>query len=249
MKYTHSKNIEPSISNHASFFQKESNNSFFANTNGPFFTPSSVQPKWTANQPGDSYEKETDEITNKAIQPFAHTSTSIIRKKCASCEQEEETKVQTKPENNFLQKTSPVIENNLTSSKGSGDPLPANTREQIENTFGVNFSDVRLHTDSPAVQMGKVLKAQAFTHSSGIYFKGRKYNSDNREVKTLLTQELTHVVQQAGGTTSLQRLLENKHDLTATQLSGDWILKKSLPSHHPFIAGTGSRRSEYQSRK
>ena len=96
----------------------------------------------------------------------------------------------------FQKKASPAIESGLNATKGSGNPLPANTKSQMENSFGTNFSNVRLHTDNNAVQMNKDLHAQAFTHGGDIYFNSGKYNPDTSAGKHLLAHELTHVAQQ-----------------------------------------------------
>ncbi len=40
----------------------------------------------------------------------------------------------------------------------------------MESAFGVDFSTVRIHIGSEAIQMDKDSGAQAFTHSSDVYF-------------------------------------------------------------------------------
>jgi hypothetical protein len=64
----------------------------------------------------------------------------------------------------------------------------------MEPRFGVDFSSVRVHTDSSAVQMNKDLHAQAFTHGSDIYYGAGKSPAKD----DLTAHELTHVVQQTG---------------------------------------------------
>jgi Domain of unknown function (DUF4157) len=86
------------------------------------------------------------------------------------------------------------IENQLSSSKGRGNPLPDGVRAFMEPRFGTDFSHVRVHSDSNAVQMSQNLNAEAFTHGNDIY-----YGSGNSAAKDDLTaHELTHVVQQTG---------------------------------------------------
>ncbi|MEB2773765.1 DUF4157 domain-containing protein [Algoriphagus sp. D3-2-R+10] len=87
----------------------------------------------------------------------------------------------------------------LYSSKGSGDPLPKNTKSEMEKGFGVDFSNVRIHTNPGAETMSKNLGAQAFTHGSDIYFNSGKFDTQSHGGKKLLAHELTHVVQQNGG--------------------------------------------------
>jgi hypothetical protein len=87
------------------------------------------------------------------------------------------------------------LENQLNSSKGGGSPLPDDVRSFMEPRFGADFSQVRVHTDTQAVQMNQAVGAQAFTHGSDIYFGAGK----SPAVSDLTAHELTHVVQQTGG--------------------------------------------------
>ena len=85
--------------------------------------------------------------------------------------------------------------------------MPDPVRAYMEPRFGVDFSQVRVHTGSDALQMNQAVGAQAFTHGSDIYF-GAGHSPTNLE---LTAHELTHVVQQTGGaaltqdTSSVQR--------------------------------------------
>ncbi|MGK7947778.1 MAG: DUF4157 domain-containing protein [Xenococcaceae cyanobacterium] len=54
--------------------------------------------------------------------------------------------------------------------------------------FGTDFSDVKVHTDSSAVQMNQDIQAQAFTHGQDIYFNSGKYSPDTNEGKSLLAK-------------------------------------------------------------
>jgi hypothetical protein len=101
------------------------------------------------------------------------------------------------------------LENRLGASRGSGHALPDATRSSMESAFGADFSSVRVHTGSEAVQMNKELGAQAFTHGSDIYFGSGKYDTGSAEGQRLLGHELTHVVQQGGG---IQRKAETQHN-------------------------------------
>ena len=116
-----------------------------------------------------------------------------IQRKCAACEKEE--KLQKKSE--FTSQSSfENIESRLSSSKGSGSLLPQNTRQQMESSFGADFSKVKIHNDSSAVQMSKDLNAQAFTHGSDVYFNSGQFDTNSNSGKHLLAHELTHTIQQ-----------------------------------------------------
>lgn len=124
-----------------------------------------------------------------------------VQRKCATCGHEEEKKVQKKEGEENFSSPSGVggIESSLSASKGGGSPLPENTRNAMESSFGSDFSGVRIHTDSNAVQMSKDLNAQAFTHGNDIYFNSGKYDTGSKGGQHLLAHELTHTVQQGGG--------------------------------------------------
>jgi hypothetical protein len=92
--------------------------------------------------------------------------------------------------------TSPDLESRLNSTKGSGQPLPGGTRQQMESSMGADFTGVRVHNDSGSAQMNKDLHARAFTHGNDIYFNSGQYNPDNKEGQHLIAHELTHTVQQ-----------------------------------------------------
>ena len=165
------------------------------------------QAKLTVGEPGDKYEQEADWMANQVMRmvvPDKPNTDSVqpvedsLQRKCAACEQEEE-KIQTKPsiqtatDGGF--EAGDNIESQLNSSKGGGSPLAPEVRSFMEPRFGADFSGVRVHTGSDAVQMNRELNAQAFTHGSDVYFGVGKSAGNNE----LTAHELTHVVQQNPG--------------------------------------------------
>ena len=100
--------------------------------------------------------------------------------------------LQKKPESTASAAVSAEIER----QSGKGSPLPKNTLAEMNHSFGVDFSHVRIHHDHAAAQLCCELNAQAFTHGHDIYFNEGKYNPESAEGKLLLAHELTHVVQQ-----------------------------------------------------
>ena len=84
----------------------------------------------------------------------------------------------------------------LNQSRDGVQPLPKADRSFMERNFGVDFSSVRVHKDSNAVQMTRELNAQAFTYGRDIYFGAGRYNPRSSSGKRLLAHELTHVLQQ-----------------------------------------------------
>jgi hypothetical protein len=90
----------------------------------------------------------------------------------------------------------PSITDRLVERQAEGEPLPAMTRQRLENAFGHDFSRVRIHRDAEAGEISRQLSALAFTHGSHIYFGNGMYDPDGSSGKRLLAHELTHVVQQ-----------------------------------------------------
>lgn len=93
----------------------------------------------------------------------------------------------------------------------AGKELDPETRGNMEQSFGVDFSEVRIHKNAPAsVTQG----ARAFTQDNHIAFAPGSY--DNK----LLAHELTHVVQQKQGRVRPSIALESEAALSAQCVAG-----------------------------
>jgi hypothetical protein len=91
----------------------------------------------------------------------------------------------------------------------------------MESAFGADFSGVRVHTGSEAVQMSQDLNAHAFTHGSDVYFNSGKYSPSTTEGGRLLAHELTHTVQQGGGISkNIQKFDSPEHAELGERASG-----------------------------
>ena len=163
----------------------------------------------------------------KKDEPMKDEEMKGIQKKDEPKKEEEDkistASVQTKQDtsaNGASSQVSSKIEN----SSGKGNTLPPKTMREMSSSFGVDFSNVRIHNDSEAAGMNKELQAQAFTHGKDIYFNSGKYNPENSEGKFLLAHELTHVVQQNHGinkTDNIQRTIGDANDLSSPRFKGD----------------------------
>ncbi len=81
-------------------------------------------------------------------------------------------------------------------ARGRGDPLPITVRDKMQTRFGADFQGIRIHTDSAAVQLTQVLRAQAVTRGPDIFFNTGKFDPGSRTGQHLLAHELTHTLQQ-----------------------------------------------------
>jgi hypothetical protein len=126
------------------------------------------------------------------------------------------------------------VESSLKSSAGKGADLPPATRDEMESSIGSDFSDVKIHDDSNAQSMSDALRAQAFTHGSDIYFSKGKYDPASEEGKELLAHELTHVVQQEGG--SVEKGKIQRDDPKGGASKGNIpVLKPGTGSQDPIL--------------
>jgi hypothetical protein len=81
----------------------------------------------------------------------------------------------------------------------SVSPLPHNARTFMEARFGADFGGVRLHTGPAPEHLNLALRARAVTYGSDIYLGEGKNVFESPAERRLLAHELTHVVQQTGG--------------------------------------------------
>lgn len=85
---------------------------------------------------------------------------------------------------------------------GGGQALDEQTRAFMEPRFGHDFSQVRVHTDAQATESAQAMRAHAYTVGRDIVFGNGQYAPGTQQGLHLLAHELTHVVQQTGGTAS-----------------------------------------------
>ncbi|HEX8107565.1 MAG TPA: aldo/keto reductase, partial [Kofleriaceae bacterium] len=83
-------------------------------------------------------------------------------------------------------------------SASGGVPLPADVQEPMSRSFGVDFSDVRIHENSASAT---ALNALAYTRGVEIHFAPGQYAPATAAGRELLGHELVHVVQQSHGRT------------------------------------------------
>lgn len=179
---------------------------------------SALQPKLVVGAPDDLYEQEADRVAEQVmrmpepavqrqgepdeeeelLQPKAWSDQGPpeVQRQEQPQEYEEEELLQAKAAEG-IQEISPSMAQELTRLKGSGQPLDPRTRAYFEPRFGVDFGDVRIHSDSRAAAAAQAVRAQAFTLGHHIVFGEGRYAPDSDPGKRLLAHELTHVLQQS----------------------------------------------------
>ncbi len=233
-KYLRRKKRHKSESKNQPFFQSEAAHHDMAEGNS-FFLPvnEKIQAKMKVSQPGDKQEQEADSMADKVLhkkedddkmQRAASKEEEKIDKKA------DEEKISKKPDEEKMQKKndnshdrdeqedhtiatksnavaasapSPVKSQSV-KNEGSSN-LPTGTVIEMSNSFGYDFTKVKVHTDKNAEALSEQLRAQAFTYKGEIYFNKNKFNPATEQGKWLLAHELTHVIQQKNDLTKIQR--------------------------------------------
>jgi uncharacterized protein DUF4157/D-alanyl-D-alanine carboxypeptidase-like protein len=175
-----------------------------------------LQPKLRVGAVDDPLEREADRVTEAVVSGSAAPAT--VQRKCAACEEEEkeetvhrspaelpaedeEEKLQTKRSAGTAPEVSPKTASRIASFRGGGDALSPAAKAYFEPHFGRDLSAVRLHTGGAAARAAGEVQARAFTVGSNIAFAAGEYRPETQEGKRLLAHELTHTVQQQGGST------------------------------------------------
>lgn len=168
-----------------------------------------IQPKLSIGAPDDIYEKEADAMADKVMRMpmpsqvnFLSTNNTFQRK-CAHCE-EEEKQLQKKGTGTDSNVTAPPIVHDVLNSS-AGKSLDAGTRAFMEPRFNYDFSSVKVHDNDLAAKSANSINALAYTSGNNVVFNSGQYNTSSDSGKRLLAHELTHVVQQEGMKSAIQK--------------------------------------------
>jgi hypothetical protein len=196
--------------------------------------PAFIQAKLTVSQPGDPYEQEADRVAEEVMRmPEPGTVTSYapivqrqaisrhslprevgqIGRQAATADQPgvDEEEITTESLLSFKEKAGAShdidadVESQIRAIRGGGEPLSADLKAFFEPRFGVDFSDVRIHTGSAAAETAQKVQARAYTLGSDIAFAPGEFQKDSPESRKLLAHELTHVVQQGSQIMTVMR--------------------------------------------
>jgi hypothetical protein len=158
------------------------------------------QPKLLLGPPADQYERAAARVARQVTQATAARPATVGGGPAG--------RVLRKPDIQPVHGTGstavdPQLQRAIGRAHGGGRPLPEQVRGPMEQALGADFSRVRLHTDAQADQLTRSLRARAFTTGQDIFFR-RGNDIASGSGRELLAHELTHVVQQGGGSASAQ---------------------------------------------
>lgn len=171
------------------------------------FGPASnmIQTKRTISQPGDPLEKEADQIAEEVMrmpdttnQEENTTCPGQCGGSCSGCAMrkafpDEQRKA---TENGGPPSKATAGETTQASRTSGGQPLDPATRAFMEPRFGLDFSQVRVHTGERAAHSARAIQALAYTAGSNVVFGAGQYAPGTYQGQKLLAHELAHTLQQ-----------------------------------------------------
>ena len=169
-----------------------------------------LQTKLKVNESGDSYEQEADRLADQLLATPAHHQVSNAPPRIQRFSGQSHGQVDAAPASVDQALASP------------GRALGLALRQDMEERFGFDFANVRVHTGAAAEQSTEDVNAHAYTMGHDIVFGAGRLAPETHAGRSLLAHELTHVVHQAErGMPSIQRKeKEGQHNwVTVTQIT------------------------------
>jgi hypothetical protein len=139
-----------------------------------------VKAKLKVGQPRDVHEQEAEWVSRQILQ------IGISR-------EHEDFNTQNRRNKGISMPLISKATNETLGNKGSGKPLNPAVHAIMEPRFGVDLSNVHIHTDTEAHRYSAMLGARAFTYGQDIFLGKGESELDF----LLIAHELTHVIQQS----------------------------------------------------
>lgn len=216
-----------------------------------------LQPKLAINAPGDVYEREADRVAAQVMRMPLPTHACDCGGECAACKARESIRnnnlVQTRRVNaTGMSVAPPAVEGVL---RSPGKSIDEHARAYFEPRFGLDFSQVRVHTDEKAAESAHAIHAHAYTSGQNMVFGVGRYAPRTTSGRQLLAHELAHVAQQGGasrdraqlrthsstGAPHIQRTLGDGHDLSSPRFSLILDLEAAFDGEMVIRAGSQGR--------
>jgi hypothetical protein len=159
-----------------------------------------LQRKLTIGASNDPLEQEADRVAEQVMAISAHSvvsGTPRIQRYIGQASEGEN--------------TAPAsVDRVLTSS---GRPLEPALQQDMEQRFGNDFSQVRVHTGGVAAQSARDVNAHAYTVGNNVVFGAGQFAPGTQEGRRLIAHELTHIIQQNVLATNVIQRVFNEEDM------------------------------------
>ncbi len=179
-----------------------------------------VQPKPVLGQPGDRYERVA-ELTAQQVaarRPISGIGRVLDGAPAAAA-------------------VDPRVQREIGGARRCGKPLPDGVRRPMEQAYGADFTAVRTHSDARADQLTRSLDALAFTTGRDIFFRRGAYTPASSAGQRLLAHELTHVIQQRGGSPGSPEAERGSTARIQRYLFGPFTCYPSLDAYKAALGG------------
>jgi len=152
------------------------------------------QKKLVVSQPNDPHELEADQIADRVMR----VAEPSVQRKCSACTEEDEEKFVHRQVSAAHALSCPLPAEVYRIISETGEPLPEATRVFMESRFGMDLTNVRIHTGDTAGSSARALAARAYTVGNHVVFGPGQFAPAQYEGGRLLAHELAHVAQQTG---------------------------------------------------
>lgn len=220
-----------------------------------------VQPKLKINMPGDRHEQEADRVAEEVVKRIdakprtssriSSTNDSITAKANGAQTPSEPASPTAQPLRVQAKVSASASSSAATAGREAppsidralnmpGHALPEETREQMEEAFGEDFGDVRVHTSAAAADSSDDIGARAFTVGRNIVFGDGQFRPGTAEGDRLLAHELAHVVQQGGNGIMIQRDWDDEDeddDIDLLELENNYRFRGDIDPENKMAEG------------
>lgn len=178
-----------------------------------------VQTKLNINEPGDKYEQEADRVASQVVQQINNSVSKSDQSETIQGQNLMRQSVSSPGTVTGGMAATPHLETAIKQEQGQGQPISEDIREPLEQSFGADFSRVRVHTNDQSDKLNRSIQSRAFTTGQDIFFKRGAYQPGSRQGKELIAHELTHVVQQNSTNTLQTKIQRTKEDQKPAKLN------------------------------
>lgn len=203
----------------------------------PAWAHKPLRRKLAVNKPGDAYEQEADALAEQvmrtpapSIQRCTCGGASGPDGECAQC-RSKRLSVQRKASSGDMRAGDAPTSVHQTLSR-SGQPLDHSTRKSMEQRFGTDFGDVRVHADSQAAQSARDVNARAYTVGNNVVFGPGQYAPGSNAGQKLIAHELVHTLQQDQG--SAPEMVQRNGDTPSKVVVIGSPSPGEIRANHPF---------------
>lgn len=144
-----------------------------------------IQTKLAIGRSHDPLEREADRVADRVASGAVELSAALAPQRVQ----------RSAPQTSAGRGSAPASVDRVLASPGA--PLAPGLRQDMERSFGHDFSQVRVHADAAAAQSALDVRAHAYTAGSHIVFGASQFAPSTTAGRHLLAHELTHVLQQS----------------------------------------------------